>query len=102
MRIKINDKVEVIKGKDSGKSGKIIQVFPKAGKLVVEGAHIMKKHVRPNRRNEKGQIIELSAPMFASNVALLCPKCGRRTRIACKRAADGNKRQCKKCKEIID
>lgn len=102
MKIKINDKVEVIKGKDAGKNGKIIQVFPKAGKVVVEGAHLMKKHMRPNRRGEKGQVIELSAPMFASNVALLCPKCNRKARVGYKKEADGKKRQCKKCKEVID
>lgn len=102
MKIKVNDKVEIIKGKDSGKSGKVIQVFPKSDKIVVEGVHVIKKHMRPNRRSEKGQVIELSAPMFASNTMLICPKCGRKTRVACKIDADGNKRQCKKCHEVIE
>jgi large subunit ribosomal protein L24 len=101
MKIKINDKVEVIKGKDAGKNGKVIQVFPKAGKVVVEGVHLMKKHMRPNRRGEKGQVIELSTPMFVSNVVLLCPKCGRKTRVGFKKEAGNKERQCKKCKEVI-
>jgi len=102
MKLKTNDKVEVIKGKDSGKSGKIIQVFSKNGKVVVEGVHLMKKHMRPNKRGEKGQVIELSTPMPASNVMLLCPKCGRKSRVGYKIEAEEKKRQCKKCKEVID
>lgn len=102
MKLKTNDKVEILAGKDRGKSGKIIQVFPKEKKVVVEGLNKIKKHIRSNKKGEKGQIIELSAPLQISNVIILCPKCSKKTRIGIK--LDGNKkiRICKKCNESID
>ena len=62
----------------------------------------MKKHMRPNKRGEKGQVIELSAPMSVRNAMLICPKCGRKARLGFKKEANEKKRQCKKCKEVID
>ncbi|NQU83507.1 MAG: 50S ribosomal protein L24 [Parcubacteria group bacterium] len=102
MKIKINDNVEVIKGKDRGKNGKVIQVFPKNQKVVVEGLGIIKKHMRPNRRGEKGQIIELSGPIQVSNVMFVCPKCNNKTRTGYKIEGKKKERYCKKCGEIIE
>lgn len=108
MNIKKNDKVKILAGKDRGKSGKVLQTLPARGKLSVEGLNLLIKHMRPNRQGEKGQRIEFPAFIDASNVALLCPKCGKATRIAHQfvNQAEGRKakkhRACKKCQEIID
>ncbi|KKU27345.1 MAG: 50S ribosomal protein L24 [Candidatus Magasanikbacteria bacterium GW2011_GWA2_46_17] len=101
MKIKTNDKVKVLSGKSRGKEGKVIQVFPTKDKLVVEGLNIMKKHLRPGKKGEKGQVIELAAPIHVSNVALVCPKCGRAARVSYKLEAGEKRRACAKCKEII-
>lgn len=102
MKIKTNDQVKIIAGKDSGKTGKVLQVFPKRERVVVEGANIMKKHMKTQRKGEKGQTIELAGPIHVSNVILVCPKCGKDTRIGYKTEADVKKRQCKKCNEVIE
>lgn len=102
MKIKINDKVRVLSGKNKGKEGKVIQVFPKAGKVVVEGVNLIKKNLKPRRQGEKGQIIELAGPLTAGKISLLCPKCGRSVRVGYKLEAGTKKRICRKCKEFID
>lgn len=102
MKIKVNDQVRVLKGKDRNKSGKVIQAFPDTGKVVVEGLNIMKKHLRTRKQGEKGQVIELSAPLRTDNVVLVCPKCNRATRIGFKLEAGSKKRVCKKCNEVIE
>lgn len=102
MKIKTNDQVKIIAGKDKGKTGKVLQVFPKRERVVVEGANLMKKHLRTQRQGEKGQIIELAGPIHASNVVLICPKCSHETRVGYKTEADIKKRQCKKCHEVIE
>jgi large subunit ribosomal protein L24 len=103
MKIKTNDKVKVMSGKDAGKTGKVIQVFPKEEKVVVEGVNIMKKSLKSNKKGEKGQKIELAGPLHASKVALICTKCGLETRVGYKKTeAKDKKRVCRKCKELID
>lgn len=102
MKIKTGDKVEIISGKDRGKNGKVIQVFPKELKVVVEGVNIVKKHLRTNRQGEKGQVIELSAPLAVSKVALLCPRCNSQARVGYKIEGQKKQRLCKQCKEIIE
>lgn len=107
MHLKKGDNVKVIAGKDRGKSGKITQSFPNLDKVVVEGANVMKKHLRVRRQGDKGQIVEFSSPLTASNVMLICPKCGKPVRIGYKvLTLDGGKtkkvRTCKKCKEAIE
>lgn len=111
MNIKKNDKVKILSGKDKGKTGKVLQVLPAAdhsdAKISVEGLNLAIKHLRPRRENEKGQRIEFPAFMNASNVALLCPKCGKATRVGHKTLnQEGKKakkfRVCKKCQEIIE
>ncbi|MFA5062363.1 MAG: 50S ribosomal protein L24 [Patescibacteria group bacterium] len=102
MKIKTNDQVKIITGKDKGKTGKVLQVFPKRERVVVEGANMIKKHMKTQRKGEKGQTIELAGPIHASNVVLICPKCSKETRVGYKTEANVKKRQCKKCNEVIE
>jgi len=102
MKIKTNDKVKILSGKDKGKEGKVLQVFRPEEKVVVEGVNIMKKHLRSRRSGDKGQVIELSAPLHVSKVELICPKCNATTRVGYKLEAGAKKRICRKCKEFID
>ncbi|HPY08478.1 MAG: 50S ribosomal protein L24 [Patescibacteria group bacterium] len=107
MHIKKNDKVKILTGKDKGKVGKVLQVLPKEGKVSIEGLNLLIKHLRPQKRGEKGQRIEFPAFINISNVALVCSNCGRTTRIARKivkvdGAKDKKFRVCKKCQEIIE
>lgn len=107
MNIKKNDKVKILTGKDKGKSAKVLQVSRKDGRVSVEGLNLLIKHLRPNRDGEKGQRIEFPAFINVSNVALVCPKCGKTTRIAHKitKTENGKSKKiriCKKCSEAID
>jgi large subunit ribosomal protein L24 len=101
MKIKKGDRVLIVKGKDRGKKGKVLRGFPKEGKILVEGVNIKKKHRRPRRSGEKGQIVEVSAPIYISNVKLICPKCGKPTRVGFKLTEKHKYRICKKCGEEI-
>lgn len=102
MKIKQGDNVKIMKGKDAGKTGKVVQVLPQEAKVVVEGLNIIVKHLRPQRAQEKGQRLEFSAPVAAANVQLVCPKCNTVTRVGYTVLADGKKqRQCRKCKAAI-
>lgn len=97
MKIKKGDTVLIISGKDRGKRGKILDVFPKEERAVVEGANIRKKHVRPKKSGEKGQIVETPAPIAVSNLKLICPKCGKPTKPGYKIVENKKYRICKKC-----
>ena len=97
MKIKKGDQVFIISGKDKARKGKVIESLPKKGKVVVEGINIIKKHVRPKKTGEKGQIIQRAAPLDVSNVKLICPKCGEATRVGYKIAKSRKYRICKKC-----
>lgn len=101
IKIKKGDTVFVIAGKDKGRKGKITRTLPKAGKIVVEGMNIRKKHTRPRRSGQKGQIIEITSPMDMSNVMLVCPKCGKPTRVGYRIENTEKIRICKKCNEQI-
>ena len=103
MLIKKGDNVKVMAGKDKGKTGKVIQVFPPAGKVVVEGVNLLKKHMKTRKDGQKGQTLEFAGPLTASNVQLVCPKCAKPTRLGVKRLEGGKRaRVCRKCKEVID
>ncbi|MEK9152629.1 MAG: 50S ribosomal protein L24 [Patescibacteria group bacterium] len=105
MRIKKGDNVKVMAGKDKGKTGKVMQSFPQLEKVVVDGVNIMSKHLKTSRSGEKGQKIQFSSPIAASNVMLVCPKCGKPTRLGFKvLEGEGAKkvRVCRKCKEAIE
>lgn len=97
MKLRKGDTVQIMKGKDAGKSGKIIRVVEESGKLVVEGLNLFKKHVRPKRQGEKGEIVQISRPLQSSNVMVLCGSCKKPTRIAMKIENDKKFRVCKKC-----
>ena len=101
MKVIKGDSVLIIAGKDKGRTGKIMKSFPKDLKVLVEGINLKKKHVRPKKEGEKGQVVEIPAVMDVSNVQLICPKCGKLTRIGYKIDKDIKKRVCKKCKQEI-
>ncbi len=104
IRLKKNDVVQVIAGRDAGKQGKILKVIPEKNRVIVQGVGFTKKHTRPNpQRNIKGGIAEREAPIHASNVMVVCGECGERTRIGTKKLADGGKtRVCRKCDGALD
>lgn len=101
MRLKTGDQVLIISGKDRGRKGKIIRTLPKKGRVVVEGMNIHKKHTRPRRQGQKGEIVETAAPLDASNTKLICTKCSKAVRVECKFASGKKYRACKKCGEEI-
>lgn len=101
MKIKKNDIVKIITGKDKGKEGKVIAVNYKKNKATIDGLNLYKKHVRPKRRGEKGQIISTPRPVVASNLMLVCGSCRKATRISYKMEGGNKQRVCKKCKAII-
>jgi len=97
MKIKKNDNVAVISGKDKGKSGKVLRAMPKADKLLIESINIIKRHQRPRKQGEKGQILQMPSPIHVSNVMLICPKCSKPTRVGYRLEGGGKLRICKKC-----
>jgi len=99
--VKKGDRVRILSGKDKGKEGKILEVFLKKGKVVVEGINMKKKHVRPKKSGEKGQIVRFPAPLHISNVKLICRNCGKPTRIGFKIVNKKKYRICKKCGQAI-
>lgn len=81
MKIKKGDQVQIIAGKDSGKQGEVLRVFPKDDKVIVKSANMMKRHMKARREGEKGERVEKEAPLHVSNVMLICPHTGKPTRI---------------------
>lgn len=100
-KIKIGDNIRVLAGKDKGKTGKIIQVFPRENKVAIEGVNIIKKHLRTRTQGQKGQILELSAPMAISKVALVCPHCEKGVRVGFTVDGKSKTRVCKKCNNAL-
>ena len=97
MNIRKNDTVVVLSGKDKGKQGKVLSTVPSEAKVVVEGVNIVTCHNKPRRQGEEGGIVKREAPLYASKVQVVCPKCNKGTRVAHK-IEDGKKsRICKKC-----
>jgi len=101
MKIKIGDTVLILAGKDKNKKGKVIKVLPKENQLVVEGVNLKKKHVKPRRQGEKGQIVEVPMSLNVSNVKLICPKCKKSVRVGYKVAEKNKYRICRKCGQEI-
>ena len=97
MKLKKGDNVLIISGKDKGKKGQILNVFPKGGKILIEGVNLRKKHSKPKKQGMKGQIISVPSPINASNVMVVCSKCSKATRISYKIVEDNKFRKCKKC-----
>ena len=103
MRIRKNDTVLVIAGKDKGKKGKVRFAYPKDNQVVVEGVNFIKRHTRARGSVRQAGIIELEAPIDVSNVMLLCSRCNRPTHIGFRTLQDGRKtRTCRSCNEVID
>ena len=97
VHVKTGDKAVVINGKYRGKQGKVIHVSPSEGKVIVEGVNIVTKHVKPRSAEEQGGLIQAESALYADKVQLICPKCGRPTRVGHKINAKGKKvRVCKK------
>ena len=97
MNIKKDDKVVVLSGKDKGKQGKVLKSDPKGGKVIVEGVNVAMKHRKPRKQGEEGGIIKVETPIYVSKVQLVCPKCGKATRVGYKVENGKKTRVCKKC-----
>lgn len=101
-RIKKNDTVTVLGGKDKGKTGKILALFPERERAIVEGVNLVKKHARRTRDDQKGGIVEKEASIHVSNLAIFCKGCNRPTKVGYDLLKDGTKtRFCKRCKEVF-
>ena len=102
MNIKTGDTVIVLSGTSKGKKGKVLEVSPKEGKVIVEKINMVSKHMKPRRMGETGGIVKAEGAMYASKVQIVCPRCGKPTRVAHKIYEDGTKeRICKKCGESL-
>ena len=102
MRIKKDDTVIVLAGKDKGKTGKVIKAMPKEGRVIVEGVNMVKKHVKPRRQGETGGIIEAEGALYACKAMIVCPKCDKGVKIGHKILDNGKKiRVCSKCGEEL-
>lgn len=100
IHVREGDTVVILSGKDKGKQGKVLGVSPKEGKLIIEGRNMVTKHVKPRRMGEPGGIVQAESAIYACKTQLVCPKCGKPTRIGHRFLEDGKKeRQCKKCSE---
>ena len=97
MRIKKGDNVQVVSGNDKGKTGEVLEVIPKANKVVVKGVNIRKKHVKARRQGEESGIISVECSIPVSKVNVVCPKCGKATRVGYSIEKDKKVRICKKC-----
>ena len=97
MKLRKGDTVKVLSGNDKGKTGEILEVLPKTERIIVKGINIRKKSVKPRKQGEQGGIIPSEASIHSSKVALVCPKCGKATRIGYAMEKDEKIRVCKKC-----
>ena len=102
--VRKNDNVVVVTGKNRGKRGRVLKVLPGPNRLVIEGVNLIKRHTKPNpQRNIKGGVVERESSLHASNVQIVCPDCGARTRIGHQVLGDGRKvRVCRKCDGTVD
>ena len=101
--IKKEDKVQVITGKYKGRNGRVLSVDKAKSRILIEKINIIKKHMKPNKTYSQGGIIEKESPIHISNVMLICPKCGKQTKVGGIALEDAVRhRTCKKCKEVID
>ena len=104
MHVRKNDTVVVLAGKSKGRKGRVLRVFPSAGRVIVEGVNFTRKHTRPNpQRNIKGGILERESPVDSSNVMVVCGECGKPARVGHRKLDDGKKvRICRRCEGILD
>ena len=98
MKIRKGDRVQVLQGKDRGKQGEVTFAFPATGKVIVDGLNVAKRHQKPTQAMQQGGIIDKEMPLPVSRVAVICPSCGKPTRVGYRFDADGTKvRICRKC-----
>ena len=97
MKIKNGDNVEVLSGNDKGKKGEVLEVLPKEGKVVVKGVNVRKKHVKAKRQGDESGIIPVECSIPSSKVNVVCPKCGKTTKVGYGMEKDKKIRICKKC-----
>jgi len=103
MHIKKNDNVMVVTGKEKGKKGRVIAVYPSTNRLLVEKLNMIKRHTRPNQQMKQGGIVEKESPIAASNAKLICPKCDKPSAVMRKDQGDGLRTLvCKSCNAAID
>ena len=102
LNIKTGDKVVVIAGKDKGKVSTVVASFPKENRVTVKDVNVVTKHNKPRSAQDKGGIVKVEGKIDASNVQLVCPVCGKATRVAHKEVDGKNVRVCKKCAAVID
>lgn len=102
--VRRNDNVLVITGKDRGKRGRVLKVLPETNRLIIEGVNMIKRNMKPNpNRNVQGGVVSREAALHASNVQIVCPECGKPTRIGRRILGDGRKvRICRKCEGVVD
>ncbi|MEF8847259.1 MAG: 50S ribosomal protein L24 [Candidatus Paceibacterota bacterium] len=100
-KIQKGDQVLITTGQDEGKAGKVVRVIPQEEKVVVEGLNLQKKNIRPQKKEESGQVVEFPAPMDISNVKLICSSCDQPTRVGFSEEGDEKFRVCKKCGDRI-
>jgi large subunit ribosomal protein L24 len=101
-KIKRNDTVRVLRGKDAGKRAKVLAVLPKEERVVVEGLNMVKKHVKARTGGQKGQRVSIAAPLRLANVQLICSQCKKGTRVGITRENGVRQRVCKQCKSVIE
>lgn len=101
MKLRKGDTVKILTGKDRGKTGKILKIMPAANKISVEGLNLYKKHVRPKRQGEKGEVVQVARPLDASNAAFLCQHCHQATRLGSRQLEKAKIRYCRKCQNPV-
>lgn len=101
LKVKKGDKVVMRKGKDRGKSGKILKVISRDSRVVVEGLNLHKKNIRPKNQNEKGQIVDTPGSVRVDNVQLVCSGCNKPSRVGFRMKGDKKERYCKKCEAKV-
>lgn len=101
MKIRKGDNVQVLSGNDKGKTGEVLEIIPGTNKIIVKGVNIRKKHVKPRKQGEEGGIIPVECAIHSSKVNVVCPKCGKATRIGYEIEKDKKVRVCKKCSAKI-
>lgn len=101
MKLKKGDQIMVVAGKNRGMKGKISKVFPKTGKVLIPGVNLFKKHTKPQGEGKPGGIVDIVKPLPVTNVALICPKCGKLTRVGYQLTKEEKLRICKKCQVAI-
>jgi len=101
MRIHKNDTIKIIAGKDKNKTGKVLKVFPKKGKILIDGLNLYKKHVKPKRQGEKGEVVLVPRPIDISDVLMMCAGCGKAVKTGYRFDGNAKIRICRKCKANI-